>query len=80
VGGLLAWRWRRPQQDAARTAPPAFASAKVVRAAPRPPRERQALELPAASPCERPSGLDLHFHGISAEDVAAILERHRHDG
>jgi len=36
VGGLLAWRWRRPQQDAARTAPPAFASAKVVRAARRP--------------------------------------------
>jgi len=33
VGGLLAWRWHRPRLDAARTAPPAFATAKVVRAA-----------------------------------------------
>jgi hypothetical protein len=80
VGGLLAWRWRRPRQDAARTMPPSFASAKVVRAAPPPPRERQVPELTSTPGRELPGGLHLHFHGVSAEDVAAILERHRHGG
>jgi hypothetical protein len=80
VGGLLAWRWRRPRLDAARTAPPAFAQAKVVRAAPPLPRERQAPELTSTPGRELPGGLHLHFHGVSAEDFAAIIERHRPDG
>jgi hypothetical protein len=29
---------------------------------------------------ERPSQLPLHFHGVAAEDVAAIIERHRQGG
>ena len=80
MGGLLARRWHRPRLDAARTAPPTFAQAKVVRAAPPLPQERQAPELPAASRRELPGGLHLHFHGVSAEDVAAIIEHHRQDG
>jgi hypothetical protein len=70
---LLAWRWRRPRLDAARTAPPAFAEAKVVRAAPPPLQERQAAELTATPGRKPPSGLHLHFHGVTAEDVAAII-------
>ena len=80
VGGLLAWRWRRPRLVAARTAPPAFASAKVVRAAPPLPRERQAPELTTTPGRELPAAFTLHLHGVSAEDVAAILEHHRRDG
>jgi hypothetical protein len=74
----VGWRWRRPRLDAARTMPPAFA--KMVRAAPPLPRERQAPELTTTRGRERPGGLHLHFHGVSAEDVAAIIERHRQDG
>jgi hypothetical protein len=69
------YRWTRPAPR-----PRARASAKVVRAAPPIPRERQAPELTAAPTRERPGGLHLHFHGVSAEDVAAIIERHRHHG
>jgi hypothetical protein len=29
---------------------------------------------------ELPGGLHLHFHGVSAEEVAAIIERHRQGG
>ena len=74
----VGWRWRRPRLDAARTMPPAFA--KMVRAAQPLPRERQAPELTTTRGRERPGGLHLHFHGVSAEDVAAIIERHRQDG
>jgi hypothetical protein len=45
----------------------------------RPPQERQAPELTATGP-KPPSSLHLHFHGVTAEDVAAIIERHRQDG
>jgi hypothetical protein len=44
------------------------------------PQERQAPELTAAPTRERPGGLHLHFHGVSTEEVAAIIERHRPDG
>jgi hypothetical protein len=77
VGGLLAWRWRRPRLDAARTAPPAFA--KVVRSALPLPQERQAPQLTATTGYKRPGGLHLHFHGVSADDVAALL-RHQEEG
>jgi hypothetical protein len=32
-------------------------------------------ELPAKSQRELPGGLHLHFHGVKAEDIAAILVR-----
>jgi hypothetical protein len=79
VGGLLAWRWRRPRLDAARTTPPLLHQ-KVVRAAPPLPKARQLPEIPAAPGRELPGALHLHFHGVQAEDVAAIIERHRNDG
>jgi hypothetical protein len=59
--------------------PPTFAKAKVVRATAPLPQERQAPELPAASRRELPGDLHLHFPGVSAEDVAAIL-RHQEEG
>ncbi len=78
--GVLTWRWRRPRLDAARAMPPL--SATVARAAqpllqPRRalPQARRASELPAALQHEPPGGLHLHFHGVSAEDVAAIIAR-----
>jgi hypothetical protein len=37
------------------------------------PKVRQAPELPAAPGRELPGGLQLHFHGVSAQDVAAIV-------
>jgi hypothetical protein len=79
VIALLALKCRRVRAGAAaRTMPPAPPT--VVRAALPLPQERRAGELPRESQRELSSGLHLHFHGISAEDVAAILERHRQDG
>jgi hypothetical protein len=69
--GLIAWRWRS-QKDAARAMPP---RTLVARAAPPLPQARRAGELPAAPQREPPGGLHLHFHGLDAEDVAAILNR-----
>jgi hypothetical protein len=73
--GLLAWQLRRTRVDAARTIPPL--PSKVVRAAqPLPlPQARRAPELPAASQHEPPGGLHLHFHGLDAAQVAAIIAR-----
>jgi hypothetical protein len=46
--------------------------------------EREPTELPLPGPqlpaIERGGGLHLHLHGVSAEDVAAIIECHRLDG
>ena len=75
VGGLLAWRWRRPRLDAARTAPPLLT--KVVRAAPPLPKVRQEPVLPASSVRELPGGPHLHFHGVDAADVATIIRQQR---
>ena len=78
--GLLTWRWRRTRLAAARAMPPL--PSKLARAAqPLPqarralPQARRATGLPAALQNEPPGGLHLHFHGVSAEDVAAILAR-----
>jgi hypothetical protein len=65
--GVLTWRWRRPRLDAARARPPL--ARKLVRAAQPLPGPRPAIE--------RPQEVHLHLHGVSAEDVAAIVERHR---
>jgi hypothetical protein len=69
--GLIAWRWRS-RKDAARAMPP---RTLVARAAPPLPQARRAAELPAAPQRETPGGLHLHFHGVSAEDVAAIIRQ-----
>ena len=71
LAGLLAWRWRS-RKDAARAMPP---RTLVARAAPPLPQARRTAELPAAPQREPPGGLHLHFHGLNAEDVAAILNR-----
>jgi len=76
--GGWAWRWHRRRLDAARTSDPH--TRVPVRAAQPLPQERQAPGLPATPARELPGGLHLHFHGVSAEDVAAIVERHRHGG
>ena len=53
---------RRTRVDAARTMPPL--PSKMVRAAQPLPEARRTIERPA---------VHLHLHGVSAEDVAAIL-------
>jgi hypothetical protein len=69
--GLIAWRWRS-RKAAARAMPP---RPLVARAAPPLLQARRAGEPPAAPQREPPGGLHLHFHGLDAEDVAAILDR-----
>jgi hypothetical protein len=76
--GMLAWRWRRPRQTAARAMPPL--PTKVARAARPLPQARPARVLPAERQRELPAEVHLHLHGVSAEDVAAIIERRRQDG
>jgi hypothetical protein len=74
LAGLLAWRWRRRHQDAARAMPPL--PRKMARAAQPLPKAQPAHALPTGRQRELPGELHLHFHGVSAEDVAAIL-RHQ---
>jgi hypothetical protein len=76
AGGLLARRCRHSRLDAARIMPRPLR--KVVRAAP-PPPQRQAPGLPAAPRRELPGGLQLHVHGLSAEDAAARIARGQQD-
>jgi hypothetical protein len=74
VVALLALKCRRVRAEAAaRTMPPL--PPQVVRAAPPLPQERRVGELPRESQRELRGELHLHFHGISAEDVAAIIAR-----
>jgi hypothetical protein len=72
LAGLLAWQLRRTRVDAARAMPP---RTLVARAAPPLPQARRAGELPAAPQREPPGGLHLHFHGLDAAQVAAIIAR-----
>jgi hypothetical protein len=71
---LLAWQWRRTLAGAARATPPL--PAKVVRAALPLPKAQRPRELPAGLHGQTPGELHLHFHGFTAEDVAAIISRH----
>jgi uncharacterized membrane protein YraQ (UPF0718 family) len=71
--GLLAWRWRRWHPDAARAMPPL--PTKMARAAQPLPKAWPLHALPAESQRELPAELHLHLHGVSAEDVAALLAR-----
>jgi hypothetical protein len=67
---LLAWRWRRTLAGAARAMPP---RTEVVRAAQPLPKAQRPRELPTGLRGQTPGELHLHFHGVTAEDVAAIL-------
>ena len=69
--GLIAWRWRS-RKAAARAMPP---RTLVARAAPPLPQARRTAGLPAAPQREPPGGLHLHFHGLDAAQVAAIIAR-----
>jgi hypothetical protein len=69
--GLCAWRlhrWRHRGAAHTIALPPGVARA----ARPLPPAQQRTIE--------HLGELHLHLHGITAEDVAAIIERHRHDG
>jgi len=61
--GLLTWRWHRTRLAAARAMPPL--PSKLARAAQPLPQPRPAIE--------RAPKIHLRLHGITAEDVAAIL-------
>jgi hypothetical protein len=69
--GLIAWRWRS-RKDAARAMPP---RTLVARAAQPLPKAWPVHALPAESPRELPTEVHFHLHGVSAEEIAAILRR-----
>ena len=71
--GLLAWRWRRTRLTAARARLPGAVPPLpgVTRAAQPLPEPRRRVLAPPDDTRE----IHLHLHGVSAEDVAAILER-----
>jgi hypothetical protein len=75
--GLVAWRLRRGRQNAplvVHQVPPV--TWRPAESLPVPQRSVAALPAP-----ERPAEIHLHFHGVSAEDIAAILaEGNRPDG
>jgi hypothetical protein len=69
--GLLAWRWRRWHPDAARAMPPL--PTKMARAAQPLPKAQPAHALPTGRQRELPGELHLHFHGVPAEEIAAVI-------
>jgi hypothetical protein len=71
--GLLTWRWRRTQADAARAMPPL--PTKMARAAQPLPKAWPVHALPAEFPRELPAEVHFHLHGVSADEIAAILRR-----
>ena len=72
--GLLTWRWRRTLKGAGRAMPPLLT--KMARPASPLPQKQRTPALPAARQHEPLGGLHLHFHGVSAEDIAAIIRQH----
>jgi hypothetical protein len=79
LAGLLAFRVRRRLEDAARAEPPNLGAVsplhRTARAAPPLLRAQRPPVLPIESGREVPGGFHLHFHGVNAEDVAALLAR-----
>jgi hypothetical protein len=69
--GLLAWRWRRWHPDAARAMPPL--PTKMARAAQPLPKAWPVHALPTGRQRELPGELRLHFHGVPAEEIAAVI-------
>jgi hypothetical protein len=70
--GFLAWRWRHPRPYAARAVPAPIQSPRAAR--PLSPPRRAALPPPAGQ-----VHIHHHWHGVSAEEVAAIIEQSRHE-
>jgi uncharacterized membrane protein YraQ (UPF0718 family) len=71
LAGLLAFRVRRRLEDAARAGPPNLGAVSPLHRT-----ARAAHPLPEPRPAiERPIEQHVHFHGLSAEDVAALLAR-----
>jgi hypothetical protein len=69
--GFCAWRlyrWRQPGAARVTALSPGVARAAQPLSAP----QRSAAALP---PADGPQEIHLHLHGVSAEDVAAILAR-----
>ena len=70
---LVAWRLRSVRQNTPRVVhqvPPA--TRRAAESLPAPQRSVAALPAP-----ERSAEIHLHLHGMSAEDVAAIIRKHR---
>ena len=70
---LLVWRWRNWKAGPAHAMPPIHQ--KMARAASPLPKARRPPAIPGETARELPGGLHLHFHGVSAEDVSAIIAR-----
>jgi type VI protein secretion system component VasK len=69
---LVAWRLRRGRQNAPLV---------VHQARPVTQRPAESLPAPQRPPIGRAAEVHLHFHGVTAEDAAAILDgRNRPDG
>ena len=63
--GLVAWRLRRGRPNAPRVV--GVVTPGLLRPSRAPPAPRHAIEYPRV--------VHLHFHGVTAEDVAAIIAR-----
>jgi hypothetical protein len=70
---LARHRWHRYRQESAARAIAPFSGAVLpLRGV-----ARAAHSLPNPQPAlERPPDIHLHLHGVSAEDIAALLARH----
>ena len=79
LAALLMFRARRTLKGAARAVPPNPGAVsplhRMARAAPPLPRAQRPPVLPVESGREVSGGFHLHFHGVNAEDVAAIIAR-----
>jgi hypothetical protein len=71
LAALLVWRWRNWKASAARAMPPIHQKMAPLRA----PEGTAPTRYPGETARELPGGLHLHFHGVSAEDVSAIIAR-----
>jgi hypothetical protein len=73
LAALLVWRWRNWKASAARAMPPIHQ--KMARAASPLPKARRPPAIPGETAREPPGGRHPHFHGVSAEDLSAIIAR-----
>jgi len=70
LGGLLAWRWRHSQSDAARSD-----AARAIALPPRVVRAAQAAPQRRAIEAAGQVHIHHHWHGVTAEQIAAILRQ-----
>jgi uncharacterized membrane protein YraQ (UPF0718 family) len=75
LAGLLAFRVRRKLEDAARAGPPNLGAVSPLHRT-----ARAARPLPGPRPAiEAPRQVHLHFHGVTAEDVAELIRLQQKD-